>query len=250
MYKYQKELHNESCSTELSKIIFEEFKPIAIFDVGCGLGNFIKDFQNLGCIASGTDGKWVLNQKYLLICDSNSIVVQDLNNPTKLIPEKTDIVISLEVAEHLEPESSERFINYLCSTGSLVVFSAATPWQGGQGHINEKLSSYWIDLFKENGYEVSNYLRSLLWDNEDIFPWYRQNILIFYNNNHKLVFPKLVDGNNQIYNIFSPFIYMPKSEIMHSIYDGRVSWFFLFRTIVKKIAYVFGYRSSYMYKIK
>jgi SAM-dependent methyltransferase len=247
MYTYQNILHNSNCSKKLAEMIVKEFKPKAIFDVGCGLGNFINDFMNMGVNAVGTDGQWALDSKKL-VCDKSSILVQDLNNPSVVIPGNTDVVLSLEVAEHLQTMSSDKFVDYLTSTGSLVIFSAATPWQGGQGHINEQLSTYWIDIFRSKGYLPSNYLRCILWENHEIFPWYRQNILVFYKSPHLIDFPFLQDGNNSIYNIFSPYIYMPKAKEMHKFWDGRSDYRFLIRAIIKKVAYKFGYRSAYMYK--
>ena len=40
--------------------------------------------------------------------------------------------------------------NLVNSTNNIIVFTAATPDQGGTGHINCQEREFWIDLFKKN----------------------------------------------------------------------------------------------------
>ena len=50
---------------------------------------------------------------------------------------KFDLVVSLEVAEHLPSECAETFVDSLTGLGPIVLFSAAIPHQGGTNHANE-----------------------------------------------------------------------------------------------------------------
>ena len=61
----------------------------------------------------------------------------------------------------------------------IVVFSAAIPFQGGDGHINEQWPSFWSDLFAARGYSCLADLRHRVWTNPSIEIWYRQNLLCF-----------------------------------------------------------------------
>jgi SAM-dependent methyltransferase len=63
-----------------------------------------------------------------------------------------DLVLSLEVAEHLPPELGQRLVDAVCAAGPLVVFSAAHPGQPGQGHIHLQPKAYWMDRFAERGF--------------------------------------------------------------------------------------------------
>lgn len=63
-----------------------------------------------------------------------------------------DVVFSIEVGEHLPGELSGAFVDYIVSKGDLVIFSAAFPGQGGQGHINEQPKEYWAERFGLRGY--------------------------------------------------------------------------------------------------
>ena len=70
-------------------------------------------------------------------------------------------------------------VDFLCEKSDLVLFSAAIPHQGGEGHINEQWQSYWVELFMINGFELNDCIRPIIWDDNEIMYWYRQNMLIF-----------------------------------------------------------------------
>jgi hypothetical protein len=88
-------------------------------------------------------------------------------------------VVSLEVAEHLSSDTAEAFVGLLTELGPVVLFSAAIPLQGGTHHVNEQWPEYWVKLFDETVYVVVDPLRSKVWNNEKVEPWYTQNVLIF-----------------------------------------------------------------------
>jgi hypothetical protein len=89
---------------------------------------------------------------------------------------KFDLVVCLEVVEHLEPSSAETIIGSLCRHADEVLFSAAAPGQAGTHHINCQWPSYWQKLFNNHGFVCRDDLRWKLWDNDAIEPWYRQNL--------------------------------------------------------------------------
>jgi SAM-dependent methyltransferase len=60
-----------------------------------------------------------------------------------------DMALCLEVGEHLPPELGDRLVYLLSELSSAVVFSAASPGQGGIGHINEQSKEYWLTRFED-----------------------------------------------------------------------------------------------------
>ena len=58
--------------------------------------------------------------------------------------------------------------------------------------INERWQSYWVKIFRDNGYQSYDIFRGALWGDERIEWWYRQNILLFVNNEigDKIINPK------------------------------------------------------------
>jgi hypothetical protein len=102
----------------------------------------------------------------------------DLKQPFS-IEQQFDLVISLEVAEHLPSDCAETFIGCLTKLGPIIIFSAAIPFQAGIHHVNEQWPEYWAELFHQEGYVAIDCLRRKIWNNESVAWWYAQNILMF-----------------------------------------------------------------------
>ena len=118
-----------------------------------------------------------LNPKQLLI-GPDRVQIQDLEKGFDL-GRRFDLVISLEVAEHLSAAAAERFIASLTRHGPAVLFSAAIPFQGGHHHVNEQFLPYWAELFARHGFRPLDILRARLWNDSEILWWLRQNIVLF-----------------------------------------------------------------------
>lgn len=163
--------------------ILKGLKVNSIADVGGGLGTWLSVFANeflssedKECKAHLYDGDYINPSE--LVIDSSKFVKCDLNRGP-ISKERYDLVICLEVAEHLLPERAESFVEDLTTMGDIVLFSAAIPHQGGGGHINEKPQSYWIELFERKGYAVYDIIRGRIQHDEDIPFWYKNNMFIF-----------------------------------------------------------------------
>jgi len=83
----------------------------------------------------GVDGEWVPAK--LLQIPRACFLAHDLMKPIE-INRRFDLAVSLEVAEHLDRDSARRFIQTLVKLSSVVLFSAAIPYQGGTHHVNEQ----------------------------------------------------------------------------------------------------------------
>lgn len=158
-------------------MIIDTIAPKTVVDVGCGVGTWLSVFADCGVEDYlGVDGEYV-DEKNLMIPKSKYQAL-DLNNPINL-NRKFDLVVSLEVAEHLPDRNAEEFIKSLTSLGPVVMFSAAIPFQGGTGHVNEQWPEYWQAYFNKYGYVMLDALRAKIWNDEAVEPWYRQNILLY-----------------------------------------------------------------------
>lgn len=69
---------------------------------------------------------------------------------------KFDLAYSIEVGEHIPEEYAKTFVQFISSLSDFIIFSAAFPGQGGQGHINERPQEYWRDLFLLEGFEYQH----------------------------------------------------------------------------------------------
>jgi hypothetical protein len=97
---------------------------------------------------------------------------------------KFDLVVSLEVAEHLPGEHAETYVDSLTRLGPAVLFSAAVPYQGGTEHVNEQWPDYWVELFERKGFVVLDPIRKRIWQHPGVEYWYSQNILLFVKRDY------------------------------------------------------------------
>lgn len=157
-----------SSAEVLAPYLAGRYEPARVIDVGCGEGWFCREFEACGVHAAGVDGPWV-----------DSAITVDFDRPPYPQLGRFDLAVCLEVAEHVEPGAANDFIAWLISLAPVVVFSAAVPGQGGEGHVNEQPPAYWRDLFASHARRGSGALRWAIWDDDRIEPWYRQNLLVF-----------------------------------------------------------------------
>lgn len=183
-YKHTLHTHNPTSAEIILPFIFNIVNPQSVLDIGCGNGSWLKVCKNLGIKEIfGVDGIQVPISELLI--REHEFLKYDLTK--KLILErKFDIVISLEVAEHLPEASADIFIDTLVSHSDVVLFSAAIPGQGGQYHLNEQWPNYWHEKFKTKGFQAFDILRGEFWDNESILWWYRQNMILYVKNNEEI----------------------------------------------------------------
>lgn len=160
-----------SSAEVLVPLILDRQPAEAVLDVGCGQGWWGAEFARHGCNVVGIDGGYVHDRQV------PTFVEHDL---TDRLPDlgSFDLAVCLEVAEHLPKSRAASFVADLCAAAPVVVFSAAIPRQPGAGHINCQWPSWWADLFATHGMHLDDSLRELVWDDDRIEPWYRQNVLI------------------------------------------------------------------------
>lgn len=161
----------------LAPLLVELFEPQSIVDVGGGGGRW-----GAALLASGVpdvltiDGPWVPAAARAVPPDR--FLEHDLRTPLRL--DRTfDLALCLEAAEHLPAAAAGELVRALTEAAPVVVFSAALPGQGGEGHVNEQPPSYWASLFAARDYVCFADLRRRLWNNPGVEVWYRQNLLCF-----------------------------------------------------------------------
>ena len=176
----------------ITRMIVMLFSPKFVIDVGCGTGALLYEIQN-------TLNKNYLNQSdvrcqgleysetAIEVCRSRKLNVAKFDIESNLLDRDEkyfyDVAISLEVAEHISPAAGDRLVQLLCAKSKNVVFSAATPGQGGGvDHINEQHHEYWIERFNRFQYQIdiasTNTFRDFLRKN-GASSFYSENIMIF-----------------------------------------------------------------------
>jgi len=133
--------------------IIEVLNPYSVVDVGCGDGAFVKYFNDKGILSYGIEGSatafpHMYDARQFVDChDLRTPIPKDFFNEYQF-----DLCMSLEVAEHIEPEYVDIYVDTLCGLSSKVLLSAAPPGQGGTGHYNCQPTEYWDNKFIDRGY--------------------------------------------------------------------------------------------------
>lgn len=164
-------------------LVLERLSPRSVLDFGCGVGVWLETFGRLGvgdCV--GVDGPWV--PRDALHIGDDQFVTARLDEPIDL-GRRFDLVLALEVAEHLPEHRSNQLVRNIVEHAPCALFSAAIPHQGGTDHLNEQWPDYWVERFADHGYAVVDGIRPLIWSNSAILPFYRQNVLMFAS--HELI---------------------------------------------------------------
>lgn len=163
-------------------MVVDLIHPRSVVDVGCGAGQWLSVFVRSG-IADiiGVDGGWI--EPELLRIPAERFLTRDLGQPLRL-SRQFDLVVCLEVGEHLPAEAADGLVDSLTSLGPVVLFSAAIPQQGGVGHINEQWPEYWRARFEAHGFDVLDCVRRRVWDDDRVEAYYAQNTLLYLRRDH------------------------------------------------------------------
>jgi SAM-dependent methyltransferase len=161
----------------------------SVCDIGCGAGSWLTVFKELGVAdILGLDGTHVRPE--ILQIAKDEFRATNLFQAFE-IGRTFDLALSLEVGEHLPESSAAEFVHILTRAAPVVLFSAAIPFQGGTGHINEQWPTYWATHFASNGYVPIDAIRPQIWTDSRVADYYRQNVLIFCRADRLANYPGL-----------------------------------------------------------
>lgn len=166
--------------------LLNEVTPFAsLVDLGCGEGWYVKWLVDNKFNAYGIEGSVAAIKRSPV---PYSLVEWDLRKPYRHLGNmKLDIALSLEVAEHIDPEFAGIFVDTLCNLSDTVVITAAPPGQGGLEHVNEQPRSYWKALFWDRGFHPDHKAHRKLLEGiakaqdrgEYVTPWLAPNLMVF-----------------------------------------------------------------------
>ncbi len=177
-------LHEKNFNQGMANFIVNKIKPKNFLEFGSGLGflaKYLNDNLKLEksyCIEPNNI-KGLYNQmktvEFLQLNIFNDKIPKEINT-------KFDLVISIEVAEHIERKKHDELFDFLVNhTNNWVVFSGARIGQGGHGHIAERDEEDWKSEFLKRGMVFDEKFTSLIresCDKKNIN--HRKNVMVFY----------------------------------------------------------------------
>jgi SAM-dependent methyltransferase len=142
--------------------IVTDIRPSAVLDVGCAMGFLVEALRQRGAEAFGVDisGYAIENvhpdiQPYCWI--------GSVNDP---FPRKYDLIVCIEVLEHLPRHEAEQAVENLCRHSNDVLFSSTPLDYKEATHVNVQPPEYWAELFARHGF-----FRDVDFDASFITPW-------------------------------------------------------------------------------
>jgi SAM-dependent methyltransferase len=154
-------------------------QPRSVLDLGCKHGEWLVAFKRFG--AGRVLGIDLERRRPYVLLAPDEFRVADLSNPLA-IDDRFDLAVCIEVAEHLPWKAAEPLVETLTRVAPVVLFSAATPGQGGHGHVNEQPRDYWRRLFSDRGFTSLDCVRPHIWQDPRVASWYRLNMVLFVND--------------------------------------------------------------------
>jgi 2-polyprenyl-3-methyl-5-hydroxy-6-metoxy-1,4-benzoquinol methylase len=153
----------------------------SVVDLGCGDGHWIRMLANKGIErVLGIEGF----EACLPYVSDLPVEIHNLEHELKC-DNPFDMVLCIEVAEHLEEQYADNLIitiSNFCRLNGLLVFSAAHKGQGGVGHLNLQDKEYWTRKLQRRGFALLLHKTSKLrsqWKKAHVMKWLYQNVMVF-----------------------------------------------------------------------
>lgn len=187
-YLYTMEYYKSGCGTDYTKKdiwvpffdnmaerIIEKYAPVTVLDMGCAFGYLVSALRSKGVQAYGIDiSEYALSQ-----ADENIKpyvkVMSALDELPSEFPKKYDLVVSIEMIEHLYEDDGLKVIKKMTEYADRILLSSTDNDFDEPTHVNVQPKEYWCEKFAEH-----NYFRDLHIDLRYISP----NAYLFEKNDN------------------------------------------------------------------
>jgi SAM-dependent methyltransferase len=146
----------------IAEHIIQEINPKTVLDAGCAKGFLVENLRKRGIEAFGIDiSEYAIQNVHPEIapfCRVGSIL-----DP---LPQYYDLIVSLEVVEHLPSSEAGKIINNFCEHVGNVLFSSTPDEFKDATHFNVQPPEYWAELFAYH-----SFYRDVDYDANYIAPW-------------------------------------------------------------------------------
>ncbi|MDO8834501.1 MAG: methyltransferase domain-containing protein [Vicinamibacterales bacterium] len=142
--------------------LIEDIEPRQVLDAGCALGLLVEALRDRGVEAYGVDLSSYaidnLHEKVRSYCRLGS-VADDFDR-------RYDLIVSIEVLEHMPAADAEAAVANFCRHADDVVFSSSPLDHREPTHINVHPPEHWAELFARH-----DFFRDTDFDATFITPW-------------------------------------------------------------------------------
>jgi SAM-dependent methyltransferase len=178
----------------IADMIVADIGPTTVLDVGCGMGLLVEALRDRGVEAYGLDVS-----EYAIANVRDDIRAYCWQaSATDPFPRRYDLIVCIEVLEHLEPSEALKAIENICAATDDVIFSSTAVDFAEETHVNVQPTEYWAQQFARRGF-----LRDVDFDGSIITAWtarFRKSqesltrVVTMYERRHW----QLANENNQV----------------------------------------------------
>lgn len=158
----REEKHWSQFFAAIADRIVADFGPAVVLDAGCAMGFLVEALRERGAEAFGVD-----ISEYAIANVAAAVRpfcrVRSITDP---LPRKYELIVCIEVLEHLLPADSERAVANLCAHSDDILFSSSPDDYKEATHFNVQLPDYWAEQFARHGFH-----RDLEYNASYVTPW-------------------------------------------------------------------------------
>lgn len=132
--------------------IVEDLRPKTVLDAGCAMGYLVAALRDRGVEAYGVDiSEYAISKVREDIKQYCAVGSLTESLPTCL-PRQYDLVVTIEILEHMYEEDGRKAIENLCALSDCIIFSSTPDDFTERTHFNVQQREYWARLFAAEGF--------------------------------------------------------------------------------------------------
>jgi hypothetical protein len=159
---YQRDVEWLSFFGAVADQIVRRIHPGTVLDVGCAWGFLVESLRDRSVQAFGVD-----ISPYAIGCAHPNIQPYcRVGSITASFPQRYDLIVCIEVLEHLYPDEAVQAVANLCRYSDDILFSSTPFDREEKTHFNVQTPDYWAGLFAQHGF-----FHDLDFDATFITPW-------------------------------------------------------------------------------
>lgn len=159
---YERNEHWLKFFGEIADQIVRDLQPTSVLDAGCAMGFLVEALRNRGVEAYGIDvSEYAISQAHESVRDFCRVA-----SLTEPLPRRYDLIVSIEVLEHLPPADAGKAIANLCQATDRVLLSTTPEDFGEATHLNVQPPESWSASFAAEGF-----FRDVERDVSYVTPW-------------------------------------------------------------------------------
>jgi SAM-dependent methyltransferase len=146
----------------MADAIVRDLRPTTVLDAGCAMGFLVEALRERGVEAWGIDvSEHAISQVHESVAEHCE--VGTLTDP---LPRRYDLIVSVEVLEHIPPAEANAAVANLCAATDRLLLSTTPDDYGEATHLNVQAPEAWSAMLAQNGF-----LRDTEHDVSYVTPW-------------------------------------------------------------------------------